>query len=96
MYLNQEALESMAWEDYRALECRMCAWALAAEAEMRSEEEPRQIIIDLLTWARSEFRRRRRYMEQEEPQTERWAGAVLRALTKRAQEAQDMKKAREQ
>ena len=93
MRLNQESLDSMAWQDYHALEDRMCAWTLAAEAELQSTEEPRQIILDLLFWANGEFHRRRRYMEQEEPETERRAGEVLRALAVKKQEA---KKAREQ
>lgn len=93
MRLNQDTLESMAWEDYRALENRMNAWTLAAEAELQSEEEPRQIVIDLLFWANGEFRRRRRYMEQEEPETERHAREVLRTLSEKAL---DMKETREQ
>ena len=93
MRLNQESLDHMAWQDYHALEDRMRAWTLAAEAELQSEEMPRQIIIDLLGWAKGEFHRRRRYMEQSEPETEWRAGEVLRALVERLLE---MKKAREQ
>lgn len=93
MRFDQDTLEDMIWEDYHALESRMCAWASAAEAELRSEERPRQIIIDLLTWARGEFHRRRRYMDQDETDAERHAGEVLRALVERLLE---MKKTREQ
>lgn len=89
MRLNQESLDSMAWQDYHALEDRMNAWALAAEAELQSEEEPRQIIIDLLGWAKGEFHRRRRYMDQNEPETERRAGEVLRAMVQRLLEAKE-------
>lgn len=87
MRLNQESLDLMAWQDYHALEDRMCAWTLAAEAELQSTEEPRQIILDLLFWVNGEFHRRRRYMKQPEPRTERHAGEVLRALAVKMQEA---------
>ncbi len=93
MRLNQESLDHMAWQDYRALEDRMCAWAVAASAELQSAEKPRQIIIDLLGWARGEFHRRRRYMKREEPETERQAGEVLRALVEKSLE---IKETREQ
>lgn len=93
MRLNQEILDHMAWQDYHALEDRMCAWAVAALAELQSAEKPRQIIIDLLGWARGEFHRRRRYMKQEEPETERQAGEVLRALVEKSLE---IKETREQ
>lgn len=93
MRLNQESLDHMAWQDYHALEDRMNAWTLAAEAELQSEETPRKIVFDLLFWAKGEFHRRRRYMEQEEPETERHAGAVLRALSEKTLE---MEKPREQ
>ena len=92
MRLNQENLDHMAWQDYRALEDRMCAWAVAALAELQSAEKPRQIIIDLLGWARGEFHRRR-YMKQEEPETERQACEVLRALVEKSLE---LKETREQ
>lgn len=93
MRLNQESLDHMAWQDYHALEDRVRAWTLAAEAELQSEEVPRKIVFDLLFWTNGEFHRRRRYMEQEEPETERRAGAVLRALSEKALE---MEKPREQ
>lgn len=93
MRLKQENLYNMAWQDYRILEVRMCAWAMAAEDELKSGEEPRQVIIDLLAWAKEEFHRRRRYLEKEEPETERHAGEILRALVEKALE---IKKAREQ
>ena len=93
MRLNQDSLETMAWKDYHALEDRMCAWAVAAAAELQSEEEPRKIVLDLLFWAKGEFHRRRCYMEQPEPETEQQAGALLRALSDKALAA---KKAREQ
>lgn len=86
MRLNQESLDHMARQDYHALEDHMCAWAVAALAELQSAEKPRQIIIDLLGWARGEFHRRRRYMKQEEPETERQAGEVLRALVEKSLE----------
>ncbi len=87
MRLNQDTLESMAWKDYHALEDRMRAWTLAAEAELQSGEAPRKIVFDLLFWANGEFHRRRRYMEREEPETERRAGEILRALAVKMQEA---------
>lgn len=93
MRLNQEILDHMAWQDYHALEDRMQAWALAAAVELQSGEMPRKIVFDLLFWANGEFHRRRRYMEQEEPETERHAGAVLRALSGKMME---MKETREQ
>lgn len=93
MRLNQESLDHMAWQDYHALEDRMCAWTLAAEAELQSRERPRQIVFDLLFWAKGEFHRRRRYMEQEETEIERQAGEVLRALSAKALE---MEKPQEQ
>lgn len=80
MRFDQDVLDSMAWEDYRALEKRMCAWAAAAEAEVQSGETTRDIVFDLLFWANTEFHRRRLYMNQEEPETERHAREVLRAL----------------
>lgn len=49
----------------------------------------RQIIIDLLGWARGEFHRRRRYMKQEEAETERQAGEVLRALVEKSLERKE-------
>lgn len=93
MCFDQDVLESMVWEDYHAIEARMCAWASAAEAEMQSEEMPRDIVFDLLFWANGEFCRRRRYLEQEEPETERHAKAALRAL---AEKMRSMEETREQ
>lgn len=89
MRLNQESLDHMAWQDYHALEDRMNAWALAAEAELQSKEMPRQIVIDLLTWAKGEFHRRRRYMEQNETDAERHAGAILRSLVEKSLEKKE-------
>ena len=87
MRYEQDALESMAWQDYHALEERMCVWTLAAEAELQSGEAPRKIVFDLLFWANGEFHRRRRYVGQPEPETERRAGEVLRTLAVKMQEA---------
>lgn len=92
MRLNQESIENMAQQDCRAFEDRMCAWTLAAEAELQSEEMPRQMVIDLLGWATGEFCRRRRYMNQSTPETELRAGKALRALVEKSTE---MKKTRE-
>lgn len=88
MRLNQEILDHMAWQDYHALEDRMRAWTLAAEAEPRSGEMPRKIVFDLLFWANGEFHRRL-YTEQEEPEMERHAGAVLRALSGKMMETKE-------
>ena len=83
MRLDQDALESMVWKEYRALERRMNTWVSAAEAELESEEAPREIIFAFLFWANGEFQRRRRYMGQEEPETERHAKKVLWALSEK-------------
>lgn len=96
MRLSQERLEHMAWQDYYDFEDRMRAWTLAAEAELESEEMPRKIVFDLLFWANGEFHRRRRYLEQEKPETERHAGEVLRALSGKMIEMTEAKKPREQ
>lgn len=89
MRLSQETLNSMAREDYRALENRMCAWAAAAEAELQSGEKPREILFDLLFWANGEFMRRRCYMELEQPETELHARQVMRALAERMREEEE-------
>ena len=82
MRFSQESLENMAREDYRAFEKRMCAWASAAEAELQSGEEPRQMIFDLLFCANTEFTRRR-YMKLWPTESEWHAKKVLRTLAER-------------
>lgn len=79
---NQECLNGMIWEDYQAHQERLRVWVEAAE-EVAVEDELRQEVFGLLFWAKVEFRRRRTYLGLEEPELERRAAWLIRALAER-------------
>lgn len=87
MRTEQEEMRELLWQDYRMQEAQLRLWVEAAEETLRREERF-QCVSDLLLWAKTEFRRRCRYLGQEEPPLERRAGELLRALANGAAGAQ--------
>lgn len=81
MDINQENLNQMIWEDYRAHQERLRVWAEAAEN--LAEGENHKTVFDLLFWAKVEFHRRRTYLGLEEPELERRAALLIRTLAER-------------
>lgn len=78
MKLDQELLDRTIQVDYLIHRELLLNWVEAAE-DLR-EEALRQRVLDLLIWARVEFRRRRTYLGLEESELERRAARLVRAL----------------
>lgn len=76
---EQEKIRALAWQDYRMHKEQLWVWVAAAEETLRRGERV-QCVGDLLLWAKTEFRRRCRYLGKEEPPLERRAAELLREL----------------